>query len=115
MVDDKPRLNYVMAFLSEILRFRNALPIGVFHKTMVDCKLGKHNIPENTRVVLHQYCILMDQAHWDKPDKFIPERWFDNEGQFLSNKPAAYIPFSYGRRICPGEMLAINDLFLALR
>ena len=56
----------------------------------------------------------MDKAHWDNPDKFIPERWFDNEGKFLTNKPAAYIPFSYGRRVCPGETLAINDLFLAL-
>jgi cytochrome P450 len=40
MVDDKPRLNYVMAYISEMLRFRTPVSIGSSHRAMVDCKLG---------------------------------------------------------------------------
>ncbi|CAG2112817.1 unnamed protein product, partial [Medioppia subpectinata] len=114
VVDDKCRLNYTMAFISEILRHRNPLPIGLFHKTMVNTKLAGHSIPENTKIVLNQYSILTDPKHWENADVFEPERFLDNGGEFIRTKPAAYIPFSYGRRICPGETLAINDIFLVL-
>ncbi|CAG2101775.1 unnamed protein product, partial [Medioppia subpectinata] len=40
VVEDKCRLNYTMAFISEMLRHRNPTPIGIFHKTMVNTKLG---------------------------------------------------------------------------
>ena len=76
--------------------------------------LGKYTVPGDTRVVLHQSCVLMDEKHWQNAHEFRPERFLDAEGKYLKVKPAAFIPFSTGRRICPGEQLAINDLFLAI-
>ncbi|CAG2110386.1 unnamed protein product, partial [Medioppia subpectinata] len=114
VVEDKSRLNYTLAFVSEILRHKNPLPIGVFHKALVDSKIGEHPVAQNTQVVLHQGAIMTDSNHWNNPDKFEPERFLDEHGQFIQTKLAAYMPFSYGRRVCPGESLAINDLFLVL-
>ena len=39
--EDMAKMHYTMAFISEMLRFRNPAPIGVFHKTLTNCKLGK--------------------------------------------------------------------------
>ncbi|CAG2113217.1 unnamed protein product, partial [Medioppia subpectinata] len=114
VVEDKSRLNYTLAFISEILRHKNPFPIGVFHKALVNSKIGGYPVAQNTQVVLHQQAIMKDAKHWKNPDKFEPERFLDENGQFIQTKPVAYMPFSYGRRICPGESLAINDLFLVL-
>ncbi|CAG2103883.1 unnamed protein product [Medioppia subpectinata] len=114
VIQDKSKLCYNMAFVMEMLRFRNPTPLSVFHKALVDCKLGPFNIPKNTQVVLHQAGILMNEQYWCEPNQFKPERFLDKHGQFLDTKHSAYIPFSCGRRICPGEQLAITDLFLSL-
>ena len=39
-LEDKEHCHYVMAFISETLRIRNALPIGLPHKTTAECKIG---------------------------------------------------------------------------
>ncbi|CAG2116408.1 unnamed protein product, partial [Medioppia subpectinata] len=114
VIEDKSLLNYTLAFVSEILRYKNPAPMGVFHKALVDSKLGEHPVPEGTSLLVHQSWIMMDPKHWTNPDKFEPERFLDEHGQYLQTKFAAYMPFSCGRRICPGETLAINDLFLIL-
>ena len=41
LIEDKIKLNFCMAFISEILRFRNPGPIGFPHKALSDSKLGK--------------------------------------------------------------------------
>ena len=56
---------------------------------------------------------MRDEKYWDKPNDFIPERFLEN-GKYLTTRPTAFIPFSYGRRVCLGEKLAIADLFLVL-
>ena len=39
---DKKSCHYVMAFLSEILRFKASLPVSIPHKTLEDYKFGMH-------------------------------------------------------------------------
>ena len=50
-----------------------------------------------------------------KPDVFKPERFLDANGQFSVSGPwgfRSYVPFSAGRRVCLGELLAKTELFL---
>ncbi|CAG2169093.1 unnamed protein product [Oppiella nova] len=112
--DDRHKLHYTMAYVYEILRYRNSTPIGFFHSTIKDCKLGNYTLPKDTCIVLQQYSILMDDKYWDKPDRFNPGRFLDDQGKLVTVKPAAFIPFGCGRRMCIGEQLATNNLFLAL-
>ena len=39
--EDKNNCHYVNAFISETMRFRNIVGAGVFHKAVVQAKIGK--------------------------------------------------------------------------
>ena len=41
LIEDKNKLNFCMAFIKEILRFRSSVPISA-HKTMTNTKLGEY-------------------------------------------------------------------------
>ena len=71
-------------------------------------------IPPLHTSVLFQGHIMHQEEHWDKPYEFIPERFLDSDGKYVSTRSKAYIPFGVGRRVCLGEKLLINDLFLVL-
>ncbi|CAG2102534.1 unnamed protein product, partial [Medioppia subpectinata] len=110
--EDRNRCHYVMAFIAETMRYRNVVPTGVPHKALVDTKLDKYTIPKNMSVMVYQGIICRNDKDWQNADEFKPERFIDSEGQFITTRPKAYIPFGVGRRVCPGEKLAIADLFL---
>src|ERR1700733_9431132 len=65
-------------------------------------------------VFVYQGIVCRNDRDWDKGFEFIPERFLDSEGQFMTTRPKAFIPFGVGRRVCLGEKLAIADLFLVL-
>ncbi|CAG2183102.1 unnamed protein product, partial [Oppiella nova] len=112
--EDRNRCHYVMAFITETLRFRNITPMGVPHKAVVQSTIGNYTIPENMGVFVYQGICCRNDDDWQKGSEFRPERFLDSEGQFMTTRPKAYIPFGVGRRVCLGEKLAIADLFLVL-
>ncbi|CAG2100871.1 unnamed protein product [Medioppia subpectinata] len=112
--EDRNRCHYVMAFIAETLRARNVVPTGLPHKAIVNTKLDKYTIPENMGVWVYQGIVCSNNKDWQNEREFKPERFIDSEGQYMTTRPKAYIPFGVGRRVCPGERLAIADLFLVL-
>ncbi|CAG2115773.1 unnamed protein product [Medioppia subpectinata] len=112
--EDRNRCHYVMAFIAETLRFRNVAPTGLPHKAIVNTILDKYTIPKNMSVIVYHGIICRNDKDWQNDNKFKPERFINNEGQFITTRPKAFIPFGVGRRVCPGEKLAIADLFLVL-
>lgn len=57
---------------------------------------------------------MHDEKYFKDPDEFKPERFLDENGGFITQKNAAFIPFGIGKRICLGEKLALNNLFMVL-
>ncbi|XP_054165765.1 steroid 17-alpha-hydroxylase/17,20 lyase-like [Oppia nitens] len=112
--EDRQQCPYTMAMMAETLRYRNVARFGVTHKAMVDTKIGEIFVRKGTDVGVYQGIILDSSDYWDKPDMFRPERFLDSDGNYMTNRPQAYIPFGLGRRVCLGERLAIADLFLVL-
>ena len=53
LIEDKNKLNFFMAFISEILRFRNPASI-VAHKTLANTKLGKYFKISFSWVIYHR-------------------------------------------------------------
>ncbi|CAL1297189.1 unnamed protein product [Larinioides sclopetarius] len=49
-----------------------------------------------------------DPRHWEEPFVFKPGR-FLRDGRAV--RPPTFVPFSYGKRNCPGEDMAIAIVF----
>ena len=57
---------------------------------------------------------MHDPDIFDDPEIFKPERFLDSNGNYLLTRHPGFIPFGMGRRICPGENLALAQLFLII-
>ena len=113
-VEDKENCPYINAFISESMRFRTIVPQGVAHKATVDTEINGHKIKAGTTVIVSLYNSLHDENQWKDPEVFKIDRFLDQEGKFISKPNKLFIPFSDGRRACPGNKLALNNMFIVL-
>ncbi|XP_070556062.1 cytochrome P450 1A1-like isoform X2 [Ptychodera flava] len=72
---------------------------------------GGYNIPKGTQIWTNLWSLHMDEEYWEEPEKFSPERFLDDEGN-VRKRQDSYLPFSAGRRVCLGEVLARNGMLL---
>ncbi|XP_070542480.1 steroid 17-alpha-hydroxylase/17,20 lyase-like [Ptychodera flava] len=111
MLSDKGKLPYCEAVIHEVMRIRTIAPISLPHETTEDTSIGGYNIPKGTQIWTNLWKLHMDDKHWKEPEKFRPERFLDTDGKALP-KQDSFLPFSAGRRVCIGEILARNKLLL---
>ncbi|XP_067312610.1 cytochrome P450 2K6-like [Pseudorasbora parva] len=110
VVEDRKNLPYTDAVIHETQRFTTLLPLGVPHQTTSDVHLNGYLIKKGTSVIALLVSVLRDENEWETPDSFNPRHFLNKQGQFVKND--AFMPFSAGRRVCPGESLARMELFL---
>ncbi|XP_049797832.1 probable cytochrome P450 304a1 [Schistocerca nitens] len=111
-LNDRPNLPYTEATLRETMRFQTLLPIGIPHLALDDAKVKGYNIPKGTVVVTNLWSMHMDKDVWGDPDRFRPDRFLGPDGK-ITNKDYT-LPFSTGKRVCPGETFARQNMFLML-
>ncbi|XP_013389736.1 cytochrome P450 2D4-like [Lingula anatina] len=58
------------------------------------------------------WSVFMDETVWPNPHDFQPMRFMDDCGNVKNVE--GFIPFSLGKRSCPGESLARPEMFLIL-
>lgn len=85
--------------------------IFVVIRASEDTTIGGYNIPKGTNVLVNFWAIHHDPKHWPNPEKFDPTRFLSEDGTKLVKKDS-FLPFSHGKRSCPGEALAQVELFL---
>jgi len=108
---DRPNMPYTEAFISEAMRYSSLVPLGVFHGVMEDAEFKGYIIPKDTIIIANQYSVMHDETIWGDPENFRPERFLSEDGKSVIRHDAL-IPFSVGKRVCPGETLARDELFL---
>ncbi|XP_037541895.1 cytochrome P450 2K1-like isoform X2 [Nematolebias whitei] len=107
---DRKNLPFTNAVIHETQRLANIVPLALSHKTSQDVTFQGHFIEKGTTVIPLLTSVLHDEHEWEKPESFHPAHFLDKDGNFL--KRDAFMVFSAGRRMCPGESLAKAELFI---
>ncbi|THC87143.1 hypothetical protein EYZ11_013412 [Aspergillus tanneri] len=105
--DDMESLPYINAIISELLRWRPISRIAVPHAAIQDDEYMGYFIPRGTTVIANQFGMNMDDALFNDPSSFHPERYVEDPDLPVS-------AFGFGRRACPGHRLARSSLFIVI-
>ena len=128
---DEADLPYVRALAKEVLRWRPVAVLGgTPHASTEDDVYEGWFIPRGTTVLGNPWAINLNETYYPNPHLFEPLRFLEPEylstysskqdliaqlkPQRLHPSKTGHSSFGWGRRICPGEGLAENSLFVAL-
>ncbi|XP_072014922.1 cytochrome P450 2G1-like [Amphiura filiformis] len=109
-LDDKNNLPYTQAVIAELHRIISLAPLSAFHVAADTTTFRGYTIPKNTVMISNLHAVMHSPELWGDPEVFRPERFLDDDGNF--REPNEVIPFGIGRRVCLGEALARQELFI---
>ncbi|KAK0479578.1 cytochrome P450 [Armillaria novae-zelandiae] len=110
--DDRERLPYVNALTLEVSRWHATGPVGLPHCVKEDDVQSGYFIPKGSLVYANIWRMLHDPAVYDQPFEFRPERFMPTENKEPEQHPYKSA-FGFGRRICPGKVLADTSIFIS--
>ncbi|XP_078521772.1 cytochrome P450 2J2-like isoform X1 [Lissotriton helveticus] len=108
--EDRKRLPYTNAVIHEIQRYGSIIPVGPLRQCIQGITLHGIPIAKGTIILPNISSVLRDPEHWKTPQRFNPDHFLDDQGQFVNNE--AFLPFLAGHRVCFGEQLARMELFI---
>ncbi|XP_052211435.1 cytochrome P450 CYP82D47-like isoform X2 [Diospyros lotus] len=112
---DITNLNYLQAVVKETLRLYPPGPLSGPRQALEDCQVGGYHVQKGTRLIVNLWKIQRDARIWSNPDEFQPERFLSNHANIgFRGQQFEYIPFSSGRRMCPGVTFGLQVVHLVL-
>ncbi|KZV63197.1 cytochrome P450 [Peniophora sp. CONT] len=117
---DRDRLPYTNAVVKEVFRWHPVGPLGLAHATSSDDVYEGMFIPAGSIVIGNVWAILHDPTLFPDPEAFEPSHFIstENGGTYpidlctAGEPPFPEVAFGFGRRICPGKVLAMNSVWL---
>jgi cytochrome P450 len=110
---DIGKLNYLQAIVKETFRLHPPAPLLLPHKAETASEIGGYEVPKGAHVLVNVWAIGRSSEVWPEPEKFIPERFLEQEVDFRG-RYFELLPFGSGRRMCPGMLLADRMVHLML-
>ncbi|KAK0450595.1 cytochrome P450 [Desarmillaria tabescens] len=110
--DDRERLPYVNALVLEVTRWHSVGPTGIAHCASEDDVQFGYFIPKGTVILANIWKMLHDPTVYNEPFKFNPDRFIRTDNKESELDPYK-IAFGFGRRICPGKVLADASIFIS--
>ncbi|KAH8103808.1 cytochrome P450 [Cristinia sonorae] len=108
---DRPNLPYVDAIFRELMRWRPPVPLVPRSMAQDDVYNG-YFVPNGAFVFVNAWAMLHDEDKFPDHDTFNPDRWMDTS--ITKDKDSLYIGFGFGRRECPGKLLAMELVFTSI-
>ncbi|KAH8041611.1 hypothetical protein HPB51_017056 [Rhipicephalus microplus] len=112
--EDRVNMPYTKASILETMRWRTPTPLSLQRAAASDTTIGGYHIPAGTLVVPNMWSLNNNPKEWTNPSRFDPTRFLTADSKKVDEKPLSFIPFSVGRRACPGEALSLIEVFLYL-
>ena len=106
---EPPVGDYARAVALESLRLYPATWL-ITRRCSVATSLGGYHLPVRHNLVMSPYVLHRDAAVFDRPERFVADRWLDP-----GFRPRAYLPFGRGLHRCPGNELAVLAMICTLR
>ncbi|KAJ4475728.1 cytochrome P450 [Lentinula aciculospora] len=126
---DRPNMPYVEGVIREVYRWNPVGPIASPHRLTQEADDVYRNwtIPKGSVVIANSWGVMHDPDVYPDPFEFNPERytlgttsdgirvWNDalSIDQMVNPDPRKFA-FGYGRRICPGQLLADDTVFMGV-
>nr|WOF00834.1 flavonoid hydroxylase 2 [Dracocephalum moldavica] len=112
---DIDKLVYLQAITKETLRLYPPGPLGGTRRLTQDCNMGGYHVPKETWLIVNLWKLHRDPRVWSDPMEFRPERFLNGDRIIdVKGQDFELIPFSAGRRICPGTNFGMQMLHLVL-
>nr|AFK79026.1 cytochrome P450 CYP82T1 [Bupleurum chinense] len=112
---DIRHLVYLQAILKETLRLYPGGPLGIPRKAKEDCTVAGYHVPKGTQLWVNIWKLHRDSETWTAPYEFQPERFLTSHaGVDVRGQQFEYIPYSSGRRSCPGITASMQMMQLTL-
>lgn len=113
--EERRKTPYTFATVLEMERYFSIVPLSTTRMVMEDFELGGYIIPKGAVMHGNLWAIHNDPKYWEQPETFLPERFLTEDGSALLSKlPRGYVVFSTGKRNCPGETVALTEIYLYL-
>ncbi|KAM3340748.1 hypothetical protein P3S68_028382 [Capsicum galapagoense] len=106
-------LKYLKLVIKETMRIHPPLPLLIARECREETNINGYTIPENTKVIINAWALGRDPKYWDNAESFKPERFEQCFMDFFGNN-FEYLPFGSGRRICPGILFGLANVYLPL-
>ncbi|WOG94566.1 hypothetical protein DCAR_0313862 [Daucus carota subsp. sativus] len=112
---DLKHLIYLQAIIKETLRLYPAAPLSVPREALQDCVIAGYSVPKGTALFVNLWKLHRDPATWTDPCEFEPERFLTSHaGVDARGQELGFIPFTAGRRSCPGMTAGMHIMQLIL-
>ncbi|KAL0403115.1 UNVERIFIED_CONTAM: (S)-N-methylcoclaurine 3'-hydroxylase isozyme 1 [Sesamum radiatum] len=107
------KCEYFQACIKETLRLHIPGPFLVPHQALKNCKMNNYLIPKDSIILVNAWAIHLDPNNWNNAASFKPDRFLDSKIDFLGSC-FEFIPFSSGRRMCPGFHMGFRNILLVV-
>ncbi|GIY79344.1 cytochrome P450 2U1 [Caerostris darwini] len=108
---EKGNLPYTTATVFEMMRYISISPFFPNRYVLDSFEFHGYTIPKGSHLVCNNWAISHDPRYFKDPMTFNPERFLVENGTKFE-KVKGYGPFSFGKRNCPGEGIAMMTMYL---
>jgi cytochrome P450 len=106
-------LQYLKMVIKETLRLHPPAPLLLPRETMSRCQINGYDIYLKTLIQVNAWAIGRDPEYWRDSEEFFPERFVDSPIDYKGQR-FEFLPFGSGRRVCPGILMGVTMVELAL-